>query len=178
MEYEDDIKMNNSELLKICRYYALNQQLRKCIFIFDSDDDQVTKEVSVQGESYKTWGNNVYSLVLPVPTHRLSNPRISIEMYYSDNDIKRTDKNGRRLFLSNEFNPHSGRHNFLDLNCSEPKRIRGDLKIVDDGVFNSQSQNMALSKSNYANYILQGEDNFRDLDTSEFTNVLLLFEKL
>ena len=50
-----------------------------------------------------------FSFTLPLPDKRSDLKGISIEFYYTDNEIQRSDKDGRRLYLSNEFDSKSGR---------------------------------------------------------------------
>lgn len=53
--------------------------------------------------SFKDWGNNIFSFVLPVPKHRRSTPEICIEHYYTDEEIKTLvkieDGSQRRLYI-------------------------------------------------------------------------------
>ena len=50
---------------------------------------------------YKNWGNNVYSFAIPQVSGRFD--KISIEFYYTDNEIQRMDQDGRRLYLAKHF---------------------------------------------------------------------------
>jgi RNA-directed DNA polymerase len=82
--------------------------------------------------------------------------------------------NKRRLFLSTEFHPKSGKHEAnKDLNCTDLNKIKNPKKlcIVDNRVFNSSNENMALPKDNFADYVLRQEKNFNDLDHSEFSKI-------
>lgn len=104
-ESEFMIEMGNKALCAMCEAYSKIPQKRKLIFVADRDDKETNKKLCGDGE-FKDWGNNVYSLVLPIPTHRLETPNICIEHYYSDAEIKTLhteDEIGRRLFLGNEF---------------------------------------------------------------------------
>ncbi|MCO1603865.1 hypothetical protein M8E35_21385 [Desulfosporosinus nitroreducens] len=87
----------------ICQYNALfyNEKLR--IFVFDSDKENINKLYKTE-QSYQYLGNNVYVVILPLPKFRQNTPAISIENYYTDDEIKIKDKNDKRLYLSNEFN--------------------------------------------------------------------------
>jgi RNA-directed DNA polymerase len=76
------------------------------------------------------------------------------------------------LFLSDEFNARSGRHKQEDLNCTDLNKIRRPgLAIIDDQVFNEREENVALPKSDFANYVLKQADNFNDFDVSEFSKI-------
>jgi hypothetical protein len=44
------------------------------------------------------------------PAHRERNKGICIEMLYTDAELARTDGSGRRIFLAEEFDSRSGKH--------------------------------------------------------------------
>lgn len=80
------LEMSGSHLQTMCEQYCLMQQPRKMIFIADSDVGTVRKALIEEGAAYKSWGNSVYSIILPLPLHR-QNARITeicIEHYYTD----------------------------------------------------------------------------------------------
>ena len=118
-----------------------------------------------------TW-NNIFSFAIPIPSHRVETPEICIELFYTDSEIKCQDKNGRRLYLSNEFRQQSGK--LIDdgtINCIALNKIRNKrLQIIsaDDYVFNDKDNNIALSKNSFADYIYNNVDNFGEFDFSEF----------
>lgn len=115
LEYEESLADSNDKLKNrnlsgadtlntICQYNALfpNEKLR--IFVFDSDVKEINKLYKTEN-GYHYLGNNVYAVTLPVPEFRKekNNSGISIENYYTDDEIKTKDK-GKRLYLSSEFN--------------------------------------------------------------------------
>ncbi len=141
---------------------------RPNIFVFGRDISKDLHQKIGGGEQYKSWSNGVYSMMLPIPKHREETPEISIEFYYKDSDIFLKDKNGRRLFISSEFNKLSGRHLSEDLNCIIPNKL-GDLpKIIDDKVFNEKNENVAMSKDEFAENILNQSGEFKNIDFSGF----------
>ena len=81
------LEMGNTTLSRMCEEYAKIKQQRKLIFIADCDDKDTNKKLGGDGP-YKNWGNNVYSIILPIPEHRKTTPDICIEHYYSDDEIK------------------------------------------------------------------------------------------
>jgi RNA-directed DNA polymerase len=138
------------------------------IFIFDRDVDKALRKKVGGDEQYKGWGNGIYSLLLPLPKHREETPDISIEFYYKDEDLFRKDEHGRRLFLSTEFNKSTGRHWNDDLNCITLKKLGNPLKVIDDKVFNSKNENVAMSKDQFAENVLR---KFGDIDFAGFTTL-------
>jgi hypothetical protein len=172
LEYEGDTQMGDVELLKMCKAYRKSPRERPTVFIFDRDNPSVLKQIVGRGKEYKSWGNNVYSFALPVPRHRQTIPEVSIEFYYKDEEIKRKDLQGRRLFLSSEFHPRSGWHHTEDLHCMDLNKVcRATVTIVDDKVFNRESENVALSKNDFADYILNRVVPFDNFGVSEFARV-------
>jgi len=170
LEYDDSYSAGDTEILKQCEQTAKVYQLRPYIFIFDRDNEKILPRVSSQVATYREWGNNVFSFTIPVPSHREQDALISLELFYRDADLQKCDSNGRRLFLSNEFSAQSGRHLSMNLNCTDRHKYQNTNKItiVDNDVFNEEDQNVALSKSNFAKYILNREEKFADIDFSEF----------
>lgn len=95
----------SSTLLTICEYNALFKNEKIRIFVFDADEQNTIKKIKNYplNDGYYNFGNNVYAIILPVPELRKEYPEISIEHYYTDEEIKTTDRNGRRLYLREEF---------------------------------------------------------------------------
>jgi RNA-directed DNA polymerase len=169
-EYEEN-DMGSAGLKSFCKEHAKVPQDRRFICIFDRDEPRIFREV--HDEPYKDWGNNTFSFAIPVPSHRKDTPEISIEFYYTDGEITRTDPNSRRLFLNSEFDNRSGRHRAEDLNCTLLSKIHHTdrITIIDDRVFNREDENVALPKDDFANYVLSQADGFDDFDFSEFTAI-------
>ena len=107
-----------------------------------------------------------------MPKHREQTPEISIEFYYKDDDIFKKDRNGRRLFVSTEFDKTTGQHLIEDLNCTLLNKLGNSLKVIDERVFNRQRQNVALSKDEFAENVLGQIDEFRNIDFLGFVPVL------
>ncbi|MDJ0597653.1 MAG: reverse transcriptase domain-containing protein [Crocosphaera sp.] len=122
----------------------------------------------------------VYSFAIPIPKHRQDVKEICIEHYYQDSEIKRTDKNNRRLFLSDEFHSKSGKHlSNPQLNTTEINKFKSNqLKIIDDKVFDSESNNVALPKDDFATYIYDKEEGFNDFDFTAFKEVFEIIKKI
>jgi predicted ATPase len=176
LEYEDD--MGDSKLKVMCENYARVGNVYPIIFIFDRDNPKIFKEICGTSE-YKIWGNNVYSLAIPIPTHRSGTPEISIEFYYSDDEIKKTDNEGRRLYISTEFNNNSGRHNGDSmLTCNDSKARFDRLAIIDANVFNTDNCNIALSKNIFADNIMRDIEPFNEFKFDEFIKIFSVIEKI
>lgn len=179
-------EMGDSALLTLCETLSKFNKGRIIIFIFDHDKEEVVNEV-MNGNNYKNWGNNVYSFAIPVPESRQKTPLISIEHYYSDDEIKTFQKIGEndyRLFIGNEFDEKGF---FLSderrINLLYPKKNCGKDKInILDGNCvniverrNGKSMNVALSKYRFALNILKNEPGFNNFD---FSNFIKIFEMM
>ncbi len=153
--------MGGTVLLEMCKAFSKLEQSRKLIFIADCDEEKVKKELSVPNEPYKKWGNNVYSMILPVPKHRASNGEICIEHLYTDDEIKQsfacTDNIERHLYLGKDFDTYGRCINedriCIKRNICGPNSIKvidgsSDCKVVS---FNSNdTKNYALTKMDFA----------------------------
>lgn len=180
------LSMSGSQLKTMCEQYSLMQQPQKMIFIADADLKDVRNALGGKDMSYKSWGNSVYSLILPVPEHRAETPEICIEHYYSDVQLKTTlESNGvkRRLYMGGEFDT-DGLSLYKTLFCNE-RNSCGEGKIciidgheksprvyrIDDG----EKTNVALSKMKFATSVLEGHTPFEHMD---FSNFIPLFETI
>ncbi|CCQ67599.1 RNA-directed DNA polymerase (Reverse transcriptase) [Crocosphaera watsonii WH 0402] len=93
----------------MCKQFCKNKQDIPIIAIFDRDEPNIMKNIHDDSQGFKDWENGVYSFALPIPKHR-ENKEICIEHYYRDSEIQTIDNDKRRLFLSDEFHPKSGKH--------------------------------------------------------------------
>lgn len=137
------------------------------IFIFDRDKSKIIEKIH-GNDDYRLWKNSVYSFAIPIPKHREDMQEVCIEFYYTDEDIKRRDVMGRRLYLSTEFNPRSGMHLSDDLTHRDINKFKGEAKIIADEVFDRDGNNVALSKNDFADSILEEREGFRGIDFSGF----------
>lgn len=174
LEYENDFGDNKLETL--LENLSKVSNTHKIIGIFDSD----TKI----GKKYKSpinFGNKVFGICLP------DNPKypngISIEFLYDDNDIKKTTKDGKRLFIASEFTEDSHKLIADYLTNTTGNQVEGYyksgiIKIIDENVFDGTNKNIALSKNEFAKMILNKEPPFDDMDFSLFEPLLKSLEKI
>lgn len=179
-EYEDDNQMGGPKLKEFCAQASLVQQMQTTIAIFDRDDPEILRQVTVPGQPYKHWGHNVYSFAIPIPDHRTDTPNISIEFYYTDDEIRQPDSKGRRLYISTEFNPRSDKHSIdPQVNCTELNKIgSARIAVIDNRVFNAANENVALPKSDFADYVLNRAPGFDRFDVSEFRKIFDVIEQI
>lgn len=174
------LEMGDVALRSLCENVAKIPHKRCYIFIADCDVSETNNRLGDNEKGFKCWGNNTYSLTLPIPEIRQSTPKICIEHYYSDNEIKtEVDISGvkRRLYIGNEFNK-IGLCNKLKIYC-EKKSVCGPDKIsIIEGTSGERvfhfddetcSTNLALPKMKFVEYIQQHPDAF------SFENFVELF---
>lgn len=176
--HESDKDMGGDKLLKSLLTFSEKDNSSPMVFIFDHDDKDIVAQVDAPGAAYKDWGNNVYSFALPVPDHRKGHENICIEMYFADEEIHRQDSHGRQLFLSSEFHENSGNHK-LDptIHCNRPGYLKGcteptRTKIVDADVYDSNNRNVALRKTEFAEYISRRTPPFDNVRLDEFHKII------
>lgn len=177
-------EMGDTSLQHLCESFSKLPRNNLVICIFDRDNNEIFKKVTNNG-NYKNWGNNVYSFAIPIPNEdREKTPLISIEHYYSDNEIKTTQLKGDvecRLYMGCEFDSF-GR--MIDGNklcnslkkCGEDKiniLSRGNEKII---CKDSNDQNdYSLSKADFAWNIYNKRADFNNFD---FSNFIKIFEMI
>lgn len=181
------LKMSESQLRTLCKQHRLVPQPRKIIFIADRDVKDAIKDLEETGSSFKSWGNNVFSLCLPIPPHRCETPNICIEHYYTDSEIKTPVDLGdgikRRIFLGNEFDSDGFSKSAEDYFCKDKNACgENSISIIDGSdlkkVIHPREKptiNYALSKMLFAKKVLLQEEPFDNLDFSSFVP---LFESI
>jgi hypothetical protein len=181
-EFEEHL--GDDQLLKQCKALARVAQARSTIFVFDRDRGDVVREVEDPSHGYKAWGNNVFSFAIPIPSHRSALSGVCIELYYTDQELQTSDRDGRRLFLSSEFNARSGRHLSLpQLSIGQKGKLAAAaranvVRVIDSEVFNEHSQNVALSKAEFAGNVSAGSDSFGLFSFEPFRRLFALVETI
>lgn len=175
--YENELQMGDDNLYKFCLHQskAIIEHKQKIICVFDRDVPAIVNKVTSINERFKSWGNSIYSMVIPVPVFRTFN-QISIEQLYEDSDLTKYDKNRRRLFLSTEFNSETAEH-LVDENIilTVPKLAKNKTpKIIDHSV-RLKGESIAMSKNDFAENILGMKSPF---DKMNFDGFEALFENI
>ncbi|MEB2492877.1 hypothetical protein SOP93_17065 [Peribacillus frigoritolerans] len=181
LRYNNEFNMSESELDSLLKQFSKIPSPKKIIGIFDRDA-KIGKKYSE--EEYKVLGNNVFGFSIPVPEHRTYHEGICIEFLYKDDDLQRVDSNGRKIFLSSEFDERTGRYKNNPLiglrnadkinHKTEPKKVI----IIDNDVFDEKGESLALSKNDFAENILNKNDKFINLDISGFEKVFEIISKI
>ncbi len=181
---EFDYDLGDDQLLKQCVALSRVPQPKPTIFIFDRDKEEIVNKVEDAPLGYKAWGNNVYSFAIPIPAHRTARSGVCVELYYTDAELRTPDAAGRRLFLSTEFNPQSGRH------LSDPRLSIGNkgklasaakgapTRIIDSEVYDELSRNVALTKADFARNVLGRNGDLAGFRFDAFRAILDIVDRI
>lgn len=180
LEY-NDTEMGNTELMSLCKQLSKIPNEYKIICVFDADVPSILNKISTEGANYKDWGNNVFSFVIPVPKHRKNTPQISIEHYYTDEELQTEDINGRRLYMGKEFSNMSGIHCKKDRFCVNKNKCgEKSISILDSEIYllNDEHKNIALSKNDFADNILNEIAPFDNINYENFKSVFEIIDEI
>lgn len=177
--------MGDNTLVSMCKGFERVSQSKRIIFISDNDVADTIKALKGESAPYKTWNNNIFSMILPVPDHRKNLP-ISIEHYYSDEEIKKEidiKGNGiyRRLFMCNEFNAKGIDNNRIYQCKKVAVKDEKNIKIIDDLVWNlneDETVNYALSKMDFAISIEKKKAPFNTMNFDSFRKLFEVIEEI
>ncbi|GAA2738632.1 hypothetical protein [Actinocorallia aurantiaca] len=184
---QSEAPFGDAELLRLCRRIAEfgPENRSKVIAIFDRDNPDIVRDLARQGniDSYQVWGNNVYSLALPVPVHRQSCPHVCIEMLYSDDDLVRRDIHGRRLYFEDELErATTPQGSFERHRPRESGRQQGQARKLFSGrarlVLDDNGRQVAMTKSDFANHVYDQDTGFDDIDFSGFRKTFDLIKAI
>jgi RNA-directed DNA polymerase len=166
----------SKQLLTMCQSYSESPQRQTCVFVFDRDEVDIIKEVLDPEKPFKTWGNRVFSFAIPIPDHRTGVPAVCIEMYYKDEDLTRSDQNGRRLFLRDEFDEEGVHRTTRQLVYRHPKKKT--LIVDSDVVDTEQRKNVALPKADFATYVRGRSTPFDEIAFDAFASIFDVLVKI
>lgn len=182
LEFEDDIEMSSSHLKSYCLQRAKFSNEKKIICIFDRDEADYVKSMGSLDPviEYKDNSNNVFSFCIPKPNHRLNHELITIEHYYTDEEIKTKDENSRRVFLSSEFSQTGAHKTLPDVRHGNYEKIKrytdeNKSKIIEYDVFCGE-ENIALPKSDFAKYIYENKSGFDNFNVDQFEKIFKIID--
>jgi len=172
IEVPDDAAAGgDSDLLIHCNGLALTPQPGPCVCVFDRDDD-TTMRKATDGSDFKGYKNGVAAALIVAPDWR-PGPRICIEMLYTDADLQRRDVNGRRLYLSEEFDPETGQHH------TEPVHVpyRDKKALVREEVFAFDGgKSVGLGKLAFAKAVHEQQRGFEGVEFEGFRKTLQILQ--
>lgn len=173
-------EMGDKALLHLCESCSKLPRNNLVICIFDRDVNDTFKKATNNG-SCRDWGSNVFSFAIPIPNEdREKTPLISIEHYYSDNEIKTTQLKGDvecRLYMGCEFDALGRMINGDKLCTSLNKCGKEKINILSRGVDkingkdSSDQNDYSLSKADFAWNIYNKRADFKNFDFSNFIKI-------
>ena len=165
--HDESTEGGGQQLFSTCKALASVPQPVPTIFVFDSDDPSLVSKVTDQSQPFKDWGNNVFSFVLPIPSHR-ERGAVCIEMLYADEVLQRRDADGRRLYLRSEFNPENGMHPVESVVC---QNIITRTLVREEVFDRTTGAKMSLSKQAFASAISSRQPPFVNIPFDAFATV-------
>ena len=143
-------------------------QSKKIIGIFDRDEPNIVSMIENDGNTFKSFGNNVYAFCLPIPDHRKDHKNISIEHFYEDKDLKK-EYQGKSLYFDNEvthqFKSAANKERTL-IKLDEPLKENDlDKKIFDQDIGNAD---WIHSKAIFADLVENNTEFIKDFNYKPF----------
>ena len=181
--------IGQDKLVTMCKSYAQVPHRKPIIFIADSDTPKIIEQLNSPNAKFKSWGNNVFSFCIPTPPHREKYKNISIEFYYSDDEIHTVDQEtGRKLLFTNEVQhtiiqsltykkPIKHEWTLIASNASE----EFDKKIFDDNyneIVDKNGNNVACSKAVFAENVYSNKNGFTNFNFDNFKLIFDIIEQI
>jgi len=175
--YEYDYTMGDTNLMKLLEQFAITAPNRKIIGLFDRDNDAICSQIHTPGKAYKQLSKNIYAISIPTANEELYGPYTSIEHYYPKTQLLKVTKEGRRLFLGDEFFESGMSKDKVHL--TRAKNIQNKVKVngvIDEKVYCLETdpefkKSIALPKDDFAQLIYDQDEYASGFDFSEFTKI-------
>lgn len=178
---------NNDALRKFLIEIKDNLTLNNIVIgMFDRDAkievDENNERIDIRSKEYVKIAEGVYAFAIPVPHNRAETEEISIEHYFTDTEIK-TEKEGKRLFLGNEFYPTGVYKGDEELFYKGATSIADTIKIIEHETrkFVTKSDgkgDYSLSKAAFVKCIEDDCKKFCDISFSEFSKIFDVISKI
>ena len=156
------------------------------IGMFDRDTDICVDingtKTDIRTKEFVKLADKLYAFAIPVPHGRQETNQISIEHYFTDTEIK-TEYNGKRLFMGNEFYPTGVFIGDEELYYKGATTVAGTIKIIEheskkyvtkvDG-----TGDYSISKAFFVQYIEEGLNGFDHFSFAEFSKIFDTLKKI
>lgn len=172
--YEIKEDWGDSKLKPLLEQLSKVTQSRKIIGIFDRDVPKIISDIEKNNQSFKDYGNNVYAFCIPTPDNRNTYTNISIEFYYTDEELK-TEKENKCLYFDNEI------EYLRNITTGKPEIRKSDTVIIEKEkekkLFCEDigTENWIHSKTRFAD-LVESDENF--IANFDFSNFRLIFDKI
>ena len=139
-------------------------------------------KVDIRSQEFIKIANMIYCFAIPVPHNRIETDQISIEHYFTDSEI-RTEKEGKRLFLGNEFYQTGIFKGDEALYYKGASNVWNTIKVIEHETRSyvtkeDGSGDYSLSKAAFVRCIENNEQDFSAISFSEFAKIFDVVEKI
>lgn len=139
-------------------------------------------DTDIRDKEFVKIADNIYAFAIPVPHGRSEIDQISIEHYFTDNEIK-TELDGKRLFLGNEFYKTGIHKENRALHYKAGINVAETIKVIEHEsnkyVTNEKGTgDYSISKARFVESIEQGKPGFADFSFAEFQKIFDIFSKI
>ena len=155
---EYDFDFGDSKLHSLLNQYKLFPHKYIVIGVFDCDEAN-GRNIHTAG-GIKKYGENIWGISIPIPDFRSYNTSgISIEFLYKDIDLKKEDANGRKIYITSEFNENGRLTSNVKIGVKNHHDVKSYItrekeKVQADEVIDIEGNSLALSKEDFASNIL------------------------
>ncbi len=162
---------------------SLGSCCKKIIAIFDNDEDNIMRKYP-SGKLTEVVKGRVYAFCLPVPTKRKNENKISIEHFFTNDELRTIDINGRRLYQVEEFydtgvfiEDNSKICKYLSLNY---RKHNGNYVLSGSDQKKVLSldgkTNYSLSKNDFCDNVINDVPGYDKFDFNDFNLIIDLIE--
>ena len=139
-------------------------------------------KVDIRSQEFVKIADMIYCFAIPIPHNRIETDQISIEHYFSNSEI-RTEKDGKRLFLGNEFHSTGVFKGDEELYYKGASNVWNTIKIIEHETQSyvtktDGSGDYSLSKAAFVQCIERNEQDFSVISFNEFTKIFAVIEKI
>lgn len=181
----ENTNWSDSNLWTMLTNLSKVRQQRKIIGIFDRDtsSNEWNSLLEKRFEQLGIENSNVFAFCIPLVNEQIYGNQISIEHYYSRENLLKKDNHGRRLFLGEEFynsgNSTDSQYQTKISNIQNKIKVNG---IIDEKVFLKedlkQESSVALSKNDFANLVESDGSYSADFDFSKFEQIFEIIQEI
>lgn len=175
---------NNESLQKfLCEIRDNTLSHNLLIGMFDRDTKiEIVKGEDIRLNEFTKVCEGVYAFAIPVPHNREEVENISIEHYFTDSEIK-TEYNGKRLFIGNEFYNTGVFKGDEELFYKAASKYSNSIKIIEheSRCFVTKQDgdgDYSLSKAKFVNCIENNEEGFNQISFEEFKKIFTVIDRI
>ncbi len=182
--YEYDNNMGDTTLMNLLKQFEITFPNRKIIGMFDRDNDDICRQISISGTTYIEISKNIFAFSIPIVNDNIYGPYISIEQYYPKECLLKVTSEGRRLFIGEEFyesgNSKCGKYQTRCKSIQNKVKING---VIDEKVYSIQDdpelkKSIALSKDDFAQLIYDENEYAASFNFINFLNIFTVIREI